>query len=263
MANVASRWTSHFHDHPVTMTQQEIAVEKTRGRPKGTGAQKVYDGLRDDILHLRLSPGAQLEEAMLEQRFGVSRTPVREALIRLASDRLIVLLPNRGAQVAQIDISEVPQFFEAMDVCQRFVLRLTAHRRSPADLVALRTLNGEFAAAAEVRDIVAMSEINHGFHMRTALACGNRYVRAQYEELLAVGLRLARSAFGTAIDEPHDDGYFRTVIDQHNAMIDAIEIGDADATEALGQQHTDLFRQRIRRAIDTGLGQQVSLGSAG
>ena len=57
MANVASRWASHVHDHLVTMTHQEIAVEKTRGRPKGTGAQKVYDGLRDDILHLRLSPG--------------------------------------------------------------------------------------------------------------------------------------------------------------------------------------------------------------
>lgn len=245
------------------MTQQEIAVDKIRGRPKGTGAQKVYDGLRDDILHLRLSPGVQLEEATLEQRFGVSRTPVREALIRLASDRLIVLLPNRGAQVAQIDISEVPQFFEAMDVCQRFVLRLTARRCSVPDIHELRTLNRQFAEAAEAPDIVAMSEVNHSFHLHTAAACGNRYVRAQYEELLAVGLRLARSAFGTAINAPHDDGYFRTVVDQHNAMIDAFAAGDADAAEALGQQHTDLFRQRIRRAIDTGLGQQVSLADVG
>lgn len=245
------------------MAQQDIAVEKSRGRPKGTGAQKVYDGLRDDILHLRVSPGAQLEEATLEQRFSVSRTPVREALIRLASDRLIVLLPNRGAQVAQIDISEVPQFFEAMDVCQRFVLRLMARRCTTADIQELRRLNEKFAEAAEVPDIVAMSEINHSFHLRTASACGNRYVRAQYEELLAVGLRLARSAFGTAINAPHDDGYFRTVIDQHNAMIDACEIGDADAAETLGQQHTDLFRQRIRHAIDTGFGQQVSLAGTG
>jgi len=241
------------------MSLQQASTDKARGRPKGTGAQKVYDGLRDDILHLRLSPGAQLEEATLEQRFGVSRTPVREALIRLASDRLIVLLPNRGAQVAQIDISEVPQFFEAMDVCQRFVLRLAARRCSEADLNDLRGLNRQFSDAAAAHDIVAMSEINHAFHLRTAVVCGNRYVRAQYEELLSVGLRLARSAFGTAVDDPHDDGYFQTVIDQHNAMIESFAVRDADAAEALGQQHTDLFRMRIGRAIDTGLGRQVSL----
>src|SRR5262245_59247774 len=76
------------------------------GRPKGTGTQRVYRDVRDDIIALRLSPGADLDEASLEQRFGVSRTPVCEALIRLASEGLITLLPNRGARVAQIDISE-------------------------------------------------------------------------------------------------------------------------------------------------------------
>src|SRR5216684_1398013 len=63
------------------------------GRPKGTGTQHVYSQVREDIIGLRLPPGSDLDEAGLEQRFGVSRTPVREALIRLASDGLIVLLP--------------------------------------------------------------------------------------------------------------------------------------------------------------------------
>src|SRR5205085_12410577 len=71
------------------------------GRPKGTGTQRVYAQVREDIISLRLPPGADLDEASLEQRFGVSRTPVREALIRLASEGLIVLLPNRGARISQ------------------------------------------------------------------------------------------------------------------------------------------------------------------
>lgn len=231
---------------------------KSRGRPKGTGAQMVYAGIRSDILHLRLAPGANLEEASLEKRFGVSRTPVREALIRLASDGLITLLPNRGAQVTQIDISEVPQFFEVMDVCQRMVLRLSAHRRTEDQLDELRDLNKAFAEAAEEDDVVAMSEINHDFHLVTARACGNKYVRAQYEALLSVGLRLARSAFGTAIEQPEsEDGYFGDVVDQHAAMIDALLQRDAEAAESLGRQHTDLFRQRILRSINTDLGQKI------
>jgi DNA-binding GntR family transcriptional regulator len=66
------------------------------GRPKGTGTQHVYAQIREDIIALRLPPGADLDEASLERRFGLSRTPVREALIRLASDGLITMLPNRG-----------------------------------------------------------------------------------------------------------------------------------------------------------------------
>lgn len=235
-------------------------MSRSRGRPKGTGAQMIYDGLRDDILHLRLAPGTHLEEVALEARFKVSRTPVREALIRLASDGLITLLPNRGAQVAQIDIAEVPQFFEAMDVCQRLILRLAAQRCSAEQRDSLRALNAAFAKAAQDHDVVAMSEINHDFHLVTARASGNKYVHAHYEELLAVGLRLARSAFGTAIDAATvDEAYFRKVVDQHDAMIDAFERHDADAAEALGRAHTALFRQRIQRSIEANLGKSLSI----
>jgi DNA-binding GntR family transcriptional regulator len=243
------------------MSSSMKTESKTRGRPKGTGAQMVHAGIRSDILHLRLAPGTNLEEASLEKRYGVSRTPVREALIRLASDGLITLLPNRGAQVAQIDISEVPQFFEVMDVCQRMVLCLCANRRTEEHIEELRDLNESFANAAKSNDVVAMSEINHEFHLVTARACGNKYVRAQYEELLSIGLRLARSAFGTAIDEPDTNGgYFGTVVDQHGAMIDALSRNDAIAAEALGRQHTDLFRQRIMRSLEANLGQQIKIG---
>ena len=96
----------------ITKTQTDNP-KKRWGRPMGTGANTVYEGLRDDILNLRLSPGENIQETPLEARFKVSRTPVREALIRLASEGLITLNPNRGARVSSIDISEMPQFFEA------------------------------------------------------------------------------------------------------------------------------------------------------
>ena len=242
------------------MTDQSQAAPKSRGRPKGTGAKRVFEGLREDILHLRLPPGANIEEAALEKRFEVSRTPVREALIRLASEGLVSLLPNRGAQVADIDISDVPQFFEALDVCQRLVLRLAAHRRSDAHLDELRVLNQQFATAARARDVVAMSELNLNFHTITARASGNKYIASHYKELLSVGLRLARSAFGAALAERDvDEGYYREVVDHHEAMIDALARRDPDASEELGRKHTDLFRRRIIRAIESDLSRDIDL----
>lgn len=246
------------------MPQSDDTGKKTRGRPKGTGAKRVYEGLRQEILELRLPPGETIEEATLERRFDVSRTPVREALIRLASDGLITLLPNRGAQVAKIDIADVPQFFEAMDVCQRLVLRLAASRCTETQLAEIRRLHDAFAQAAEDHDVVRMTEVNHDFHVATGEACGNKYVQGLYEELLSVGLRLSRSAFGTAFDEKEvDEGYFGNVVEQHGAMLDALAARDADAAETLGRAHTDLFRQRILRAIETNLGQSIDLATVG
>lgn len=243
-----------------TMSDRSQAAPKSRGRPKGTGAQRVYAGLREDILHLRLLPGTNIEEASLEKRFEVSRTPVREALIRLASEGLVILLPNRGAQVTTIDISDVPQFFEALNVCQRLVLRLSAHRRTDAQLHELRDLNRQFAAAAKIHDVVAMSELNQDFHAVTARACGNKYVVSLYEDLLSVGVRLSRSAYGTALsDRDFDDGYYNEVVEHHGAMIDALAQSDPDRAEEIGRLHTDLFSGRIVRALKSDLGGAIDL----
>ena len=105
-----------------------------RRSPKEIGTQRVYAEVHEDIIGLRLQPGADLDEAGLEERFSVSRTPVREALIRLASEGLIFLLPNRGARVSHIDISDVPQLFEALDLCQRATIRWATARRTPRTL---------------------------------------------------------------------------------------------------------------------------------
>jgi DNA-binding GntR family transcriptional regulator len=66
---------------------------------RGFGVQTVYDQLRRDIIDLRLAPGEPLDETRLSQRFGMSRTPVREALVRLAADGLVTTVPNRTAQI--------------------------------------------------------------------------------------------------------------------------------------------------------------------
>ncbi len=232
------------------------------GRPKGTGMQRVYAQVREDIIGLRLPPGADLDEASLEERFGVSRTPVREALIRLASEGLIVLLPNRGARITHIDIGDVPQLFEALELCQRATIRWAATRRTTQDITELREMNQKFLEAARNGDSDRMGEANKEFHMVIGRICGNKYFESLYSSLLAVSLRLARTAFAYAprSGEAHE-GYYMEVVRQHEAMIKAVESKDAEEADALARAHTDLFRDRIKRYLNSNLASSVSLGS--
>ena len=233
------------------------------GRPKGIGTQRVYAEVREDIIGLRLQPGADLDEASLEERFGVSRTPVREALIRLASEGLIFLLPNRGARVSHIDISDIPQLFEALDLCQRATIRWAAERRSPGDVAELRLMNAQFLDAAQNGDSDRMGEANKQFHMIIGRASGNRYFESLYSSLLTVSLRLARTAFAYAprTDEAHE-GYYMEVVRQHDLMIGAIENKNAEEAETLARIHTELFRERINRYLNSNLADGVVLGAS-
>ena len=247
---------------PVDGKDRAPAAGLRIGRPKGTGTQRVYDQVREDILSLKLPAGADLHESSLEARFGVSRTPVREALIRLASEGLVRLLPNRGARVTPIDVSEIPQLFEALEVCQRATIRWAALRRTPNDIAEMQRLNREFLNAARRGDYERMGETNKDFHAVVARACGNRYFGDQYAALLAVSLRLARTVFTYAPqsgDSP--EGYYLEIVRQHAAMIEAVEKGDAETADALARQHTQLFRDRIVRYVNISLAGGLSLGA--
>ncbi len=234
--------------------------KRRAGRPKGTGSQRVYDSVRESILRLDLAPGATLDEAGLEHEFGVSRTPVREALIRLASDGLITLLPNRGARVATLDVSDLPAMFEALELAQRATLRWAAKRRSAADLDSLGRTSAEFADAARSRDVDRMTEANRDFHVAIGRACRNKYVAGLYETQLAISLRLARLVFAQApLTGRTYRSYYDEVVRQHAAMVTAIENKDARTADRLARDHADLFRSRVMAHLATSLAGDVKL----
>ena len=98
------------------------------------GSERVYALLRQQILRLDLRPGEELDEGAVSSRFSVSRTPVREALIRLTAEGLVISARGRGARVAPLDIGDLRAFFEGLDILQRSVTRLAALRRITADV---------------------------------------------------------------------------------------------------------------------------------
>ncbi|MBU2891378.1 GntR family transcriptional regulator [Celeribacter halophilus] len=224
----------------------EIETRGKRGRPRGQATQMVYDALRDEILTLEAKPGTYLDETLLEKRFGVSRTPIREALIRLQSDRLVRFSANRGHFVELISIEEVPRIFEAMDLYQAAVLRLAAQRHTPKILQELHEINEAYLAAADAYDHKVMTEMNHRFHLRIGEASGNSFLAEAYTTALNYTLRLTYLMFEKARSQPSlRDGYYHRVYDEHKEMLALIEQGEADTLEALSKEHTQLFCDRV------------------
>lgn len=215
-------------------------------RTKGAGGETAYQALRERILSLALAPGADLEESALVASLGMSRTPVREAIIRLASEGLVTITPNRGARVASISLDEVRAFFEAFDLCQRAMTRLAAARRRPADLKRIEATGKAFETAARDGDAVAMAKTNFDFHMAIADASGNPWLARFFSDLLNQGMRLSHLAL--VYDPPvgrNPNQHGRAIVEEHRRMVEAIAAGKPDAAEKLASAHTDLFRDRV------------------
>lgn len=210
-------------------------------RVKGTGVKFAYETLRDEILSLGLSPGAVLDETSLAERFGMSRSPVREALIRLAGDDLVVTLSNRSTVVAPIDVQSFPKYVEALDIAQRMNTRLAAELRSDLDLRTIARRQTEFVTAVRSGNHLAMSEANMAFHMSIADAGRNPYLAAFYGRLLNQGRRMLHLHF--AYLEQGNEGYLLT--DEHDEMLAAIRDRDAARADALAHAHTRQFQDNF------------------
>lgn len=235
--------------------------DATGGRaPKGSGAGRVYDEIRERILNLELAPGADLDEGALERLLGVSRTPVREALIRLSSEGLVRHEPNRGASVASIGLDSVRQFFEALDLTQRAVTRWAALRRSEEQMAVIRSRRDGFERAVRTGDARTMNDANSQFHLAISAACGNLYLRSSYDRLFAEGLRLARLTLAYASpDGGSPKVHLDRIVADHRGMTDAIANGEADGAERLALDHADLFRSRIDDYLSHNLSRDVAI----
>jgi DNA-binding GntR family transcriptional regulator len=209
-------------------------------KAKGFGAVAIYETLRGEILSLTLEPSELVDEASLAKRFGVSRSPVREAMVRLVSESLLQTLPNKGTIVAPLRIEEFPQYVDALDIVQRTVTRLAAKFRNADDLKRIRAEQEKFAQCVKQGDVLGMILYNRDFHIAIAHAGNNRYLEQIYSRLLDDGRRSLRLYF-----KSYDDKLPAEMCDAHEILIDAIEAQDVDLAERLAGEHTLEMQQRF------------------
>ncbi|EAU41298.1 putative transcriptional regulator protein [Fulvimarina pelagi HTCC2506] len=213
-------------------------------RKRGSGSKHVYDILRNEILELALPPGSPIDEVRLAQRFDVSRTPVREALVKLAADGLVENLPNRASMVSAIDTLNLRSFFDALVLMYRVTTRLAAQHHGPEDLTAIRERQAEFRRAVERQDALAMIATNQAFHIAIAEAAQNGYFLSLFSRLLDDGRRILRVYFGS-----YEDRLPQRFVDEHEAMIAAIEAGDLEEADRLGRAHAEQIVDQIQNLM--------------
>ncbi len=213
-------------------------------RKRGSGVQFVYNVLRDEILSLTLEPGSPIEEVQLSQRLKVSRTPIREALVRLAGEGLVTTLPNRSSVVTNIDLMNLHAFFDAITLMYRATTRLAAQNHKPDDLVEIRARQAEFARAVAEQDALAMISTNREFHGAIAAAARNPYYEGLFLRLLDEGRRLLRLYYSS-----FDDRLPYQYVVEHDEIIAAIEARDIHRSDELAKGHADQIVTQTRNMI--------------
>jgi DNA-binding GntR family transcriptional regulator len=229
-------------------------------RRRAAGSQRIYKKIREDILCLKLRPGEPLDEVGLAKRFKLSRSPVREALIRLAAEGLVTLLPNRSALVAPLQFETLPRYLEALDLMQRITTRMAAVRRTDAELAAIRAAQAAFERACARVSIVEMIETNRDYHLAIAGAARNPYFTALYARLLDEGMRMLHIhfKFRAETQELKPDLMFA----EHTAITEAIAQQDAALSERLAHEHAEGFSANFIRYMRQNLAAGVDIASS-
>jgi DNA-binding GntR family transcriptional regulator len=229
-------------------------------RRRGSGSRRIYNKIREDILCLKLRPGEPLDEVSLGRRFKLSRSPVREALIRLAGEGLVNLLPNRSAVVAPLEVETLPRYLEALDLMQRITTRMAALLRSEQELVAIRAAQAAFEEACARCSIVDMIEANRDYHLAIAAAGRNPYFTSLYARMLDEGMRMLHIHFKFRAETQtlKPDLMFA----EHTAMTEAIARQDAELAERLAHEHAEGFSDAFIRYMRQNLAADIDIASS-
>ncbi|PTM93404.1 GntR family transcriptional regulator [Mycoplana dimorpha] len=222
-------------------------------RKRGSGARMVYDLLRDEIIDLKLAPGSPIDEVQLAERFKMSRTPIREALVRLAGEGLIETLPNRSTMVSNIDFLNLHTFFDALVLMYRVTTRLAAQYHRPEDLVVIRRFHEDYAAAVKAHDALAMIATNAAFHSAIAEAGRNPYFTSLFRRILDEGRRILRLYYRS-----YEEQFPQRFVEEHAELIAVIAARDVEGADRLARAHAE----QIVRQIQTLFSRQERLDMA-
>ncbi len=194
-----------------------------------TSAERALDTLREDILRGALPAGARLGEVELAERLGVSRTPVREALSRLAAEGLVELVPNRGARVASWTVDELEGVFALRSLLEPQLTALAVPHASAADLDALEELAAEMVDLGD-RDLDGLVPLNRAFH--------GRLVELAAAPALATALAGAvHSPLVARNFHAYDAASLHRSLAHHAEIVAALRAGDPEWARAVMTAH--------------------------
>jgi len=211
------------------------------GKPSVTLHDEVVGRLRDMIVEGELTPGARVPERQLCTSFGISRTPLREALKVLASEGLIVLLPNRGARVARLTAKDVEDMFQVMGALEALSGEVACARIDDAGIAEIRALHYQMLAHYARRQLPDYFRLNQRIHESIVAAADNAVLTAQYQ---ALSSRIRRARYLANMSRQRWD----EAMEEHEAILDALVRRDGARLAAVLKQHLRHKGEEVIRA---------------
>ena len=204
-------------------------------------SDKAYQLIRHKIITLELPPQTAIDEQALMQDLQVGRTPIREALQRLAAEGLVFLAPRRGMFVSEISITDLQKIFELRLVLEGFSARLAAQRATEPQLAAMESLMCQLDKTRD-QDGKALMAIDEQFHELLYQAADNELLADTLRRLHAQSFRV----WHLVLDRL---GSVSGAMAQHIAITQALQAKDGALAETLVQEHISEFQQQIKAAL--------------
>ncbi|MFP4136740.1 MAG: GntR family transcriptional regulator [Halomonas sp.] len=190
----------------------------------------VADRIRELIEQGDLAPGERISEKQLCERFGVSRTPLREALKVLASEGLVELLPNRGSRVVRLTLKMVKDTYDLMAALEGLSGELACQHISDEGIAAIRELHDTMLVHYRERDLARYFQVNQRIHEAIMSASGNEVLQEMYDNL---SQRVKRVRYSKKMT----DDFWRRAVQDHEEMIAALEARDSKRLGQVLREH--------------------------
>lgn len=205
-------------------------------------SERAYYRLRDLIVSLELAPGSLVNERELMERLELGRTPVREALRRLAQERLIDVYPRRGMFVSRVDVGDLADLSEARVVLEGAAARLAAERATADEREVAAGLAADVERTAGEHDEGRLIELDQRIHQHVYRCAHNRFLEATLEEYYVLTLRI----WLLALDRV---ARLEQAVQEHRELLTALLEADGDAAETTMRRHIRGFEQAIREVL--------------
>jgi DNA-binding GntR family transcriptional regulator len=207
-----------------------------------TLTEKAYTDLEELIVTLRLPPGSAVSEGALSQRLGIGRTPIREALQRLARERLVNILPRRGVIVSDINVSGQLRLLELRREVERLLAKTAARRATPEIRARFVELADEFEKSARRNDDIAFMRVDRAFNELCLTAARNEYTVSAMRLTQPLSRRFWYRHYTQTPDMPE-------AAKLHSDIARAIAAGDEDGAAAAADRLLDMIEAFTRATV--------------
>jgi DNA-binding GntR family transcriptional regulator len=214
--------------------------------PQQSLAERAYADLEELIVTMQLPPGGAVSEVGLSTRLGIGRTPIREALHRLARERLVTILPQRGIIVSEINVGSQLKVLELRRELERLIAKCAARRASAAELVRFNELAEEFEAAAASDDETTFMRLDREFNLLCSAAAKNEFLSSSMGLIHSLSRRFWYIHYKKVADMPLAA---RLHADVARAVGKRDEAAAASASDAL----LDYLEGFTRATLDVGM----------